>query len=173
MTYKSIGKFWCCIVLYILHFYSCQAKFSNNSIMVLVLIGLILFFIWGMFGVIGVMLCKNKYCSNSARQHEKNHAVKNFTIFLTLFVLLGLANIFTNFLFLADYLLQKSNTNNSLFTIVGFTIVHIQGPALLVFQGVKLKEVRSLWQHWITVLLQCSSPTWLPTSSSTLKITLV
>ena len=71
-------------------------------------------------------------------------------------VLLGLSNIFADLLYLAEFFLNT----NVLFNIAGLTIVNIQGPALLAFQGMKLKEVRTLWHRWITLLLHRLSPNY-------------
>ena len=145
---------------------SCQAGFSRIIIiMVIAVIHLLILFIWGMFAVIGVMLCKHKYLSNSDRNESSlKEAVKNFIMFLTLSVLLGLSNIFPYLLYIIQFIVYHPNSN-PLIRIFGSTIVNMQGPALLVFQGVKLKEVRTLWHRWITVLLKRFSPTHTRTSS--------
>ena len=133
--------------------------------MVIAVIHLLILFIWGMFAVIGVMLCKHKYLSNSDRNDSSlKEAFKNFIMFLTLSVLLGLSNIFPYLLYIVEFIVSHPNSN-PLIRIFGSTIVNMQGPALLVFQGVKLKEVRTLWHRWITVLLKRFCPTHTRTSS--------
>ena len=95
-----------------------------------------------MFGVIGVMLCKHRYCGNSSAHHESSlkETAKNFMMFATLSVLLGLSNLFTILIFIVGIFVQQPNTI-TLFNIAGLTVTNIQGPVLLVFQGMKLKEV--------------------------------
>ena len=149
-----------------LHF-SCQARFSDKIAITLVaVLSLVILFLWGMFGVIGVMLCKHRYCGNSSAHHESSlkETARNFMMFATLSVLLGLSNIFTNLIFAVRLFLQQPNTY-TLLTIAALTIANIQGPALLVFQGVKLKEVRTLWHRWITFLLHRLN--WLAITNST------
>ena len=145
----------CITYLYI----SCRAMFSDKIAITLVAVfGIVILFLWGMFGVIGVMLCKHKYCGNSSTHHESSlkETAKNCIMFATLSVLLGLSNIFADLLYLAEFFLNT----NVLFNIAGLTIVNIQGPALLAFQGMKLKEVRTLWHRWITLLLHRLSPNY-------------
>ena len=135
---------------------SCQTRFSDEiNVTMILVIGLVILFTWGMFAAIGVMLCKHKYCGDNSVHHETSlkEAAKNLMMFVTLFFLLGLSSIFTNLLFLPELFVQQHD-RNLLFTIARWTIVNVQGPALLIFQGVKLKEIRLLWHRWVTVLLQ-------------------
>ena len=122
-----------------------------------------------MFGVIGVMLCKHRYCGNSSAHHESSfkETVRNFMMFVTLSVILGLSNLFIILIFIVGLFFRQHNTI-ALFGIAGLTLANTQGPALLIFQGVKLKEVQTLWYRWITLLLQCLSPNcWLSREQST------
>ena len=149
-----------------LHF-SCQARFSDKIAITLVAVfGIVILFLWGMFGVIGVMLCKHRFCGNSSAHHESSfkETAKNFMMFATLSVLLGLSNHFTILISAVGAFVQQHNTI-ALFGIAGLILANTQGPALLVFQGVKRKEVRTLWHHWITLLLHHLN--WLAMAHST------
>ena len=154
--------------------YSCQAKFSRIiALLQVVIVNLLILFIWGMFAVIGVMICKHKYLSNSDHYESSlKEAFKNFILFLTLSVLLGLSNIFSNLLFIVEFIVYHPHPN-PLLRIFGITIINMQGPALLVFQGVKLKEVQTLWHRWINLILERFSPAWLPSTKTSSRIALM
>ena len=73
-------------------------------------------------------------------------------ILVTLFVLLGVSSVFSQGLYIVGIALGQSPTNNAVF-VVGIIIIHMQGLALFVFQGVRLREIQQLWYKWIQPLI--------------------
>ena len=104
--------------------------------------------IWTTFIVITITLL-HKHCKALTTEQlaTVRELRKDFLILVTLFVLLGMPHVVTAALFLASTALQ--NQTAFILFIIGSVIALLQGPALFLLQGVRLREVRQLWYQWL------------------------
>ena len=93
---------------------------------------------------------------------------KDLLILGTLFVLLGLSLVFYATIFLATGVVEDRSASTSPLFIVGIVTALLQGPALFLLQGVRLKEVRQLWYQWLCC--QCRKHLKTPHHDENIKV---
>ena len=104
--------------------------------------------VWTIFTVITVTLLYRSYKAVTTEQVATVKELrKDFLILVTLFVLLGMPLVVTVALFIANAALQ--NQTAFILFIIGSVIILLQGPALFVLQGVRVRKVRQLWYQWL------------------------
>ena len=105
---------------------------------------------WTIFIVITIKLLQKSHKAITTENLATTKELKkDFLILATLFVLLGMSLVFTAALILASGVFQDRSASTSPLFNIGLVITLLQGPALFLLQGVRLREVRQLWYQWL------------------------
>ena len=105
---------------------------------------------WTIFIVIAIKLFQKSHKTVTVEILAKTKELKkDLLILATLFVLLGMSLVFTAIFILASGVLQDISALTSPLFIIGLVIGFLQGPALFLLQGVRLREIRQLWYQWL------------------------
>ena len=106
--------------------------------------------IWTIFIVITIKLLRNSHKAVTTEKLSLTKELKRTLLILaTLFVLLGMSKVLTAAFTLASGVLQDISALTSPLFLTGIVIAFLQGPALFLLQGVRLREVRQLWYQWL------------------------